>query len=147
MRSCDDPAVWLQAWDWDVRGCKLLCFLLVTAQAVVGRVRLCKCNWLGMRITMPRFLMAALLGAALTVPMAITPTALRAEDKKARKYHDKKNNDDHEWNSHEDQAHRMWETENHRQHRDFDKMNENDRQSYWGWRHDHSDSLLKIEIH
>jgi len=52
---------------------------------------------------MNRFWNVALLCAALTVPIAIAPTALRADDQKAaRKYHDKQNNDDHEWNKRED---------------------------------------------
>ncbi len=25
-------------------------------------------------------------------------------------------------------------------------LNENDQQAYWGWRHEHSDTLLKIDI-
>jgi hypothetical protein len=96
---------------------------------------------------MPRFWNAALLCAALTVPIAIAPTALFADDHStARKYHDKKNNDDHEWNNHEDQAYRMYAKENHRKYKDFSRLKDNDQQAYWGWRHDHSDSLLKIEI-
>jgi len=98
---------------------------------------------------MPRFLNAALLGAALTIPVVLTPTVLRAEDNKAagRTYHDKQHNDDHQWDSHEDRAYRMYAKENHRKYRDFSKLNENDQQAYWGWRHDHSDALLKIDIH
>ena len=96
---------------------------------------------------MPRFWNAALLCAALVVPIAIAPVALFADDHETnRKYHDKKHNDDHEWNNHEDQAYRMWGKENHRKYKDFSRLKDNDRQAYWGWRHDHSDSLLKIEI-
>jgi hypothetical protein len=95
---------------------------------------------------MLRFWKTALLGAALMTPVAIVPTALRADDH-ARKYQDKAHNDEHEWNSHEDKAYRMWAKENHRKYRDFSKLKENDQQSYWGWRHEHSDSLLKIDIH
>jgi hypothetical protein len=40
----------------------------------------------------------------------------------------------------------MWVKENHRKNTNFAKLKENDRQTYWGWRHDHSDALLKIEI-
>jgi hypothetical protein len=96
---------------------------------------------------MPRFLNAILLGAALIVPVAMAPTALRAEDQKARTYHDKQHNDDHEWNSHEDQAYRAWTKETHRKTRDFSRLKDNDQQAYWGWRHEHSDALLKIDIH
>jgi hypothetical protein len=60
--------------------------------------------------------------------------------------HDKQHNDDHAWSSHEDKAYRIWAKENHRKYRDFAKLNEGDQQAYWGWRHEHSDSLLKIDI-
>lgn len=100
-----------------------------------------------MRIIMPRFCSAALLGAALLAPLAMAPMTLRAEDNKtARTYHDKKHNDDHEWNAHEDQAYRMYAKENHRKYRDFSRLKDNDQQAYWGWRHEHSDALLKIDI-
>ena len=97
---------------------------------------------------MPRFWNAALLSAALIASTAIAPIALRADDHNtARTYHDKKHNDDHEWNNHEDQAYRVWAKENHRKNREFSKLKDNDQQAYWGWRHEHSDALLKIDIH
>ena len=95
---------------------------------------------------MSRFWNVALLSAALMAPIGLAPTTLRADDRK-HSYHDKQHNDDHEWNSHEDQAYRMWAKENHRKYRDFAKIKENDQQSYWGWRHEHSDEVLKIQIH
>jgi hypothetical protein len=96
---------------------------------------------------MLRFLNAALLGAALTIPVAMAPTALLAQDNKgARSYHDKQHNDDHQWNNHEDQAYRMYAKQNHRKYHNFSTLNENDQQAYWGWRHEHSDALLKINI-
>ena len=97
---------------------------------------------------MPRFLHAALLAAALMAPIAMAPTTLRAQDQRAaRTYHDKNHNDDHEWNSHEDQAYRVYVKQNHRKYGDFSKANESDQQAYWDWRHEHSDALLKIDIH
>jgi hypothetical protein len=103
----------------------------------------------GRRKIMPRFWNAALLCAALAVPIAIAPTALRAEDehKSERKYHDSQHNDDHEWNSHEDQAYRRWAKENHRKYRDFSRLKDDDRQQYWSWRHEHSDDVQKREEH
>jgi hypothetical protein len=92
---------------------------------------------------MPRFLNAIVLSAVLLSSMA--PTELRA-DSHPRSYHDKQHNDDHEWNSHEDKAYRIWAKENHRKYRDFAKLKEEDQQAYWGWRHDHSDAVLKINI-
>jgi len=95
---------------------------------------------------MPRFLNVALLSAALIVPVAVTPTMLRADEHHDHKYSDKDHNDEHEWNKHEDRAYRMWVKENHRKYRNFEKLKEDERQQYWGWRHNHSDADLKIEI-
>ena len=97
-----------------------------------------------MNISLPRFCNAALLGAALIIPVALTPMVLRAET--PRQYHDSQHNDDHQWNSHEDKAYRMYAKENHRKYSNFSKLKENDQQAYWGWRHDHSDAVLKINI-
>lgn len=93
---------------------------------------------------MPRFWNAVLLSTALLVPIAIAPSALRADEVK---YHDKKHNDDHVWNANEDKAHRMWEQQNHRQHKEFSAYKAKDQQAYWDWRHQHSDAVLKIDIH
>jgi hypothetical protein len=106
----------------------------------------CPASQVGEQVTMSFFWNTALLSAALIVPIAVAPTALRADDHKTRTYHDAKNNDDHQWNSHEDQAYRAYTKENHRKYGDFSKLNANDQQAYWGWRHEHSDALLKIEI-
>jgi uncharacterized protein YxeA len=104
-----------------------------------------------MKIT--RFCNAALLSAALIAPLAMMSTPLSAQDREtttttttARTYHDTKHNDDHEWNSHEDQAYRAYNTEGHRKTVEFSKLKPSDQQAYWGWRHEHSDSLLKIDI-
>jgi hypothetical protein len=98
-----------------------------------------------MKINLPRFCNAALLSATLILPVVLAPLSLRAED--AKTYHDKQHNDDHTWNSNEDQAYKMYAKENHRKATNFAKLNDNDQQAYWGWRHDHSDALLKINIH
>lgn len=90
-----------------------------------------------------RLMTSALLSAALSLPLVMMPT-LQAED---QHYHDKAHNDDHVWNNHEDQAYRIWVKDNHRKYVDFAKLHDKDRESYWAWRHDHSDALLKIDIH
>ncbi len=97
-----------------------------------------------MKIIIPSICSVALLGGLLLAPLTTLPTTLRADDHKT--YHDKGHNDDHEWNSHEDQAYRMWVKENHRKYRDFAKLPDGDRESYWAWRHEHSDAVLKIDI-
>jgi hypothetical protein len=93
---------------------------------------------------MTRYLSAALLGLALTVPATVT--TLHAEDHHDRVYHDEHGKDDHHWDKHEDKAYRMWEKEQHRKHVDFARLRAEDQSSYWAWRHDHSNALLKIDI-
>jgi hypothetical protein len=104
-----------------------------------------------MKIMMPGFSNAALLGAALIIPLAMMPPALRAQDRETttttiHTYHDTKHNDDHQWNSREDQAYSAYNKENHRKTVEFSKLRPADQQKYWGWRHEHSDALLKIDI-
>jgi hypothetical protein len=91
---------------------------------------------------MRRFLNAAALGAILLAPIAVAPTALRAQT-----YHDAKNNEDHQWNGQEDKAYRIYVKQNHRRYKTFAKLNDTDQQAYWSWRHDHTDAQLKIDIH
>jgi hypothetical protein len=100
-----------------------------------------------MKINISGFRNAALLGAALIIPMAMAPTALRADEHKGVTYHDKDHNDDHQWNTKEDRAYRVYVKQNHRTYKTFSTLPENDQQAYFGWRHDHSDAQLKINIH
>jgi hypothetical protein len=94
---------------------------------------------------MCRLCSLALLSAALIAPIAMIP--LRAQDHRAaRTYHDKQHNDDHAWSGQEDKAYRIYAKQNHRKTTDFSKLKEEDQQNYWNWRHEHSDSLLKIEM-
>jgi hypothetical protein len=99
----------------------------------------------GMRIP-PRFRVAALLSVTLTAPLALAPAALRAQDHDVVIYHDKAHHDDHHWDGREDQAYRMYGNEHHYKYREFHTLNAHEQQSYWGWRHKHSDAVLKIEV-
>jgi hypothetical protein len=107
----------------------------------------------GMR-TLSRIYGIGVLGATLLAPVAFLPATALAQDhrdeqrKEAenRRYQDAKHHDEHAWNNHEDQAYRMWTQERHRKYNDFDRLNGRDQQSYWDWRHDHSDAQLKIDI-
>jgi len=92
-------------------------------------------------IYMNRWVTRILLGAVLTAPIAMMP--LLADD---RVYHDRDHNDDHHWDNREDRAYRIWIKENHRKYRDFSRLREEDQRAYWGWRHEHSDALLKIDL-
>ncbi len=89
---------------------------------------------------MHRFFASTLLAGALLIP-ATVPTALQAQT-----YHDAQHNDEHAWNNHEDQAYRIWVKQNHRKYVNFAKLRAEDQQSYWAWRHEHSDAVLKINI-
>jgi Ni/Co efflux regulator RcnB len=63
-----------------------------------------------------------------------------------RVYHDKHHRDDHHWDDHEDRAWRIYQEQHHRKYMSFQQAKERDRQNYWAWRHDHNDSLLRIDI-
>jgi hypothetical protein len=90
---------------------------------------------------MRRLLSSAILSAALIAPMSLA--VLQANE---RVYHDRDHNDDHHWDNREDRAYRVWVKENHRKYRSFERLREEDRQAYWGWRHEHSDAVLKIDV-
>ena len=93
--------------------------------------------------TLSSFIRFGILSAALVTPLVLSPTVMRADDKR---YHDAKHKDDHAWNDHEDRAYHMWVEQNHRKYSDFDHLKARDQQAYWNWRHNHSDALLKIDI-
>jgi hypothetical protein len=85
--------------------------------------------------------------AASLAGLALDPGLAHGQDRKdAVTYHDKKNNDDHQWNDHEDQAYKIYVKDNHRKSVEFTKLKPNDQQTYWNWRHQHSDASLKIDI-
>jgi hypothetical protein len=88
------------------------------------------------------FKTTAIAGAFIGT-LALIPATMRADE---RKYHDTAHNDDHNWSNHEDRAYRMWVKENHRKYRNFEILREEDRQTYWGWRHEHDDARLRIVI-
>jgi hypothetical protein len=81
------------------------------------------------------------LGAAL-----ISPLAMKAEEHHDKRYYDREGRDYHVYNNQEDRAYRVYLGEQHRAYHPFVKENRNQQQQYFKWRHEHSDSLLKIEI-
>jgi hypothetical protein len=84
-----------------------------------------------------RILSAFLLGAAL-----LTQVAAAAD----KRYYDKEGKDYHVHNNQEDRAYRLYLEEQHQQYRAFDRQKQAQQQQYFRWRHEHSDSILKIEI-
>src|SRR5689334_11920037 len=89
---------------------------------------------------------ATLLGAALIAPVTM-PAVLKAAEHHDKTYRDEERHDEHQWNSREDRAYRMWAKEKHRKYQNFEKLKAEDQRAYWGWRHEHSDAMLKIDIH
>jgi hypothetical protein len=61
-------------------------------------------------------------------------------------YRDDEHHDQHEWNDRENRAYRIWLKEHHRKYRDFAKLRAEEQRDYWGWRHNHSDAELRIDI-
>ncbi len=92
-----------------------------------------------------RFTKTAFLVASVMAPVSVVP-ALFAAEVTVRSYHDSARNDDHRWDKNEDRAYRVWVKENHRRYTTFNRLKENDRSSYWGWRHDHPDASLNIKV-
>jgi hypothetical protein len=59
------------------------------------------------------------------------PTEHDIDERDFTEYHDKQHHDQREWNSHADQAYPTWGKENHRQYKEFSKINPHDQQAYW----------------
>jgi len=53
------------------------------------------------------------------------------------RYYDPGHADYHAWGPGEREYYSRWESEQHRRHEDYKRLNERDRQDYWNWRHDH----------
>jgi len=83
-----------------------------------------------------RILSSLLLAAVLASPLAITGCAARA----GYQVYDPYYNDYHRSDDHEIVYYNQWETETHRDHRDFNKRDKDEQKQYWAWRHDHPDN-------
>jgi hypothetical protein len=93
---------------------------------------------------MKRFL---ILGALALSATMIGPVTARAGAPTEKRYYDKNGKDYHTWNNNEDRAYRSYLTEQHQDYREFNKVNRNQQQQYFTWRHQHPDNtLFKVEI-
>ena len=93
---------------------------------------------------MKRFLILSALVLSTTL---IGPVVAQAKAPAEKRYYDKSGKDYHTWNSNEDRAYRSYVTEQHQQYRDFNRVNRNQQQQYFTWRHQHPDNtLFKVEI-
>ena len=93
---------------------------------------------------MKRFLILSALVLSTTL---VGPVVARAGAPTEKRYYDKSGKDYHTWNNNEDRAYRSYLTEQHQDYREFNKVNRNQQQQYFSWRHQHPDNtLFKVEI-
>ena len=99
----------------------------------------------------------ALLSASLVAAL-LSPTLINAQDRdrdrdrgehhdQDRRYYDRRHKDYHNWDSNEDRAYHMYWEQHRRSYIEWERANERQRQAYWDWRHQHSDAVLRINIH
>jgi hypothetical protein len=95
-----------------------------------------------------RFVSSVFLAAALlATPGIVVPSNPPArngqeehhEPEQEHRYYDHQHKDYHNWNEGEDRSYRIYLTEHHRQHVEFDRSNHSQQQAYWNWRHNHPD--------
>jgi hypothetical protein len=79
-----------------------------------------------------RYLSTVLLAAALVSPVMISGCANHPYT-----VYDPYYRDNHVWDNNEVVYYQRWETETHRDHRDFKKRNADEQKQYWDWRHKH----------
>jgi hypothetical protein len=79
-----------------------------------------------------RYLSSLLLAAAFFVPAVTTGCATRTY-----RVYDPYYNDYHRWDRPETVYYHQWTVENHREDRDFRRLNHDEQKEYWNWRHSH----------
>jgi hypothetical protein len=79
-----------------------------------------------------RCLSSLLLAAAFFVPAVTTGCATRTY-----RVYDPYYNDYHRWDRPETVYYHQWVVENHREDRDFRRLNHDEQKEYWNWRHSH----------
>lgn len=95
---------------------------------------------------MRRFL---ILSAFVLSATLISPVVARADDRNhhEKRYHDRDGHDYHTWNNNEDHAYRAYLQEQHRDYRDFNRVNRGQQQQYFKWRHTHPDNaIVNVQI-
>lgn len=84
------------------------------------------------------------LSAALTAPMTILTSAATQDDhrdeKKQERVYDRSHKDYHNWDDNEDRFYRQYLGDQHKDYREYSKLNRNQQAGYWNWRHSHPDS-------
>jgi hypothetical protein len=72
-----------------------------------------------------------LLAAVLAVPATVGGCAARVGYRTYDPYY----NDYHTWDNNEVTFYTQWETNTHREHKDFRKRSADEQKEYWTWRH------------
>ncbi len=90
-----------------------------------------------------RYLSFVILTAALTAPIAIRTNAAaqddHRDDKKQTRVYDRSHKDYHNWDDNEDRFYRQYLGDQHKDYREYSKLNRNQQNAYWNWRHEHPD--------
>jgi len=84
-------------------------------------------------MSLKNHLTSGLLALALLSPVIISGCAARGSYTVYDPYY----RDNHVWDNNEVVYYQRWETETHRDHRDFKKRNADEQKQYWDWRHKH----------
>jgi type III secretory pathway component EscR len=90
-----------------------------------------------------------ILGGLLMAAFVNAPVAMMADgdNHQEKRYYDRSGKDYHTWNNNEDRAYRTYLDQQHRDYRDFGKVNRSQQQNYFKWRHQNPDNtLFKVEI-
>jgi hypothetical protein len=80
-----------------------------------------------------RYGFSILLAVALGSPVVFSGCAVRG----SYRVYDPAYSDYHVWNSGEVGFYQNWEVETHREHREFNRRNADEKKEYWTWRHNH----------
>ena len=78
------------------------------------------------------------LEAALCSTMLFTGCAARVDT--GYRAYDPYYGDYHVWDNNEVTYYNRWESDTHRDHKDFRKRSDNDKKEYWTWRHTQSEN-------
>jgi hypothetical protein len=90
-----------------------------------------------------RFTVLLCLAAALSSPgwIAARPQPNPQDQQHAdKRIYDSDHKDYHNWDGNEDRAWRQYQSDQHKDYRDFSKASKKEQSDYWNWRHDHPDS-------
>lgn len=91
-----------------------------------------------------RYLSFPFLTATLAAPAAITTSAASQEDNRRNdqqqtRVYDRAHKDYHNWDTNEDRSYRQYLGDQHKNYRGYSKLNRNQQNQYWNWRHSHPD--------